>query len=99
MANGLSPGRVWLARAIALAADTLQIVLFPLFIGGAPEGADAVLDGVVALVLTLLCGFHVAFLPTLVAEALPGVDVFPSWTLATLYVTRSSGPKRALSKG
>jgi ABC-type sulfate transport system permease subunit len=95
MSNTLSPRRIRLARAIALAADTIQIVLLPAFVGGAVEGPDAVLEVVVALLLMMLCGFHVAFLPTLVAEALPVVDVFPSWTLATLFVTR----RAALQKG
>jgi hypothetical protein len=90
MSKPLSPGRIWLARAVALAADALQIGLLPLFIGGATEGADAVLDALVAVLLTLICGFHFAFLPTLVAEALPGIDIFPSWTLATLFVTRQA---------
>ena len=101
MSKPLSPGRIWLARAIALGADALQIVLFPMFMGGAAEGADAVLDGVVAVLLTLICGFHVAFLPTLVAEALPGIDIFPTWTLATLFVTRKAGtlPADAARRG
>lgn len=99
MAKGLSPTRVWLARTIALGADALQIALFPLFIGGALEGADAVLDGIVAVLLTLLCGFHLAFLPTLVAEAVPGIDIFPTWTLATLYVTRKAATNRLPAPG
>jgi len=90
MAKPLTPERVVLARAVAIAADALQIWLFPLFAGGVAEGADAALELVVALILCGLCGFHPAFLPTFVAEALPAVDLFPSWTLATLYVTRRS---------
>jgi hypothetical protein len=90
MAKPLSPERVVLARAVAVSADALQIWLFPLFAGGVAEGADAALEVVVALLLTWICGFHPAFLPTFVGEALPIVDLFPSWTLATLYVTRKS---------
>lgn len=90
MTKALTRDRILLARGIALAADALQIVLFPMFIGGAPEGVDAVLDVAVAALLCWLCGFHAAFLPTLIGEALPGVDLFPSWTLATLFVTRQS---------
>jgi hypothetical protein len=82
--------QIWTARGIALAADALQMLLFPLFAGGVPEGADAVLDVAVAALLCWLCGFHAAFLPTLLAEALPTVDLFPSWTLAVLFVTRKS---------
>ena len=42
-------------------------------------------------------GWHWAFLPTIVAEALPGADLFPSWTAALLFVShdrsRSSEPE------
>ena len=44
-----------------------------------------------AVALRLL-GWHWAFLPTLVAEFTPGLDLFPTWTAAVLYVTlQSSG--------
>jgi hypothetical protein len=87
----LTQKQIWAARGIALAADALQIALFPLFAGGMPAGADAVLDLGVAAILCWLCGFHVAFLPTFIGEALPTVDLFPSWTLAVLFVTRKQG--------
>ena len=81
--------QIWAARGVALAADALQMILFPLFAGGVPEGADAALDVAVGAVLCWLCGFHLAFLPTFIGEALPTVDLFPTWTLAVLFVTRS----------
>lgn len=90
MAKRLTPSRVVLARTVAFAADALQIWLFPLFAGGVAEGADAVLEVVVGVILCAICGLHPAFLPTFIGEALPVVDLFPSWTLATLYVTRKS---------
>ena len=80
--------QVWLARGVAMTADALQLALFPLFVGGAAEGVDVVVDLVTGAALTWLCGFHVAFLPTLLAEAAPMLDLFPSWTAAALYVTR-----------
>jgi hypothetical protein len=88
MAKALTRERIWIARGIALAADAAQLVLFPLFVGGAPEGVDAALDVAVGGLLCWLCGFHAAFLPTFIGEALPTVDLFPTWTLATLFVTR-----------
>jgi hypothetical protein len=90
MTKALTPKRIWLARGIALAADALQLGLFPLFVGGVPEGADLALEAVTGVLLCALCGFSPAFLPTIIAEALPMVDMFPSWTLATLFVTRNS---------
>jgi hypothetical protein len=90
MTKALTPKRIWLARGVALAADAVQLGLFPLFVGGVPEGADLALEAVTGVLLCALCGFHAAFLPTVIAEALPLVDMFPSWTLATLFVTRNS---------
>ena len=90
MRKTMTPKQIWAARGIALAADALQMVLFPLFAGGVPEGADAVLDVAAGAALVWLCGFHAAFLPTFIAESLPTVDLFPSWTLAVLFVTRKS---------
>jgi hypothetical protein len=33
-------------------------------------------------------GWHWAFLPTLAAELIPGLDLFPTWTAAVFFVTR-----------
>ncbi len=77
-----------LAWAIAIIADALQILALPLFAGGGLSPADDVLDLVVAVVLIRLLGWHWAFLPTLLAEAVPGMDLFPTWTTAAFFVTR-----------
>lgn len=77
-----------LAWAIALAADALQIALFPLFAEGGASPADSALDIVVGLLLVKLLGWHWAFLPTLGAELIPGLDLFPTWTAAVYFVTR-----------
>jgi hypothetical protein len=90
MSKPMTAKEIWAARGIALAADALQVVLFPLFAGGVPEVADAALDVAVGVALVWLCGFHAAFLPTFVAESLPTVDLFPSWTLAVFFVTRKN---------
>src|SRR5215471_7517416 len=88
MKKNLTPKQVWAARGIALAADALQVVFLPLFFGGATEGVDVALDVVTAALLVWLCGFHPAFLPTFIVEVLPTADLFPTWTVATLFVTR-----------
>lgn len=77
------------AWAIALAADALQIAVLPMFAEGAMSPADTVLDLVVCFLLTRVLGWHWAFLPTLAAELVPGLDLFPTWTAAVYYVTRS----------
>lgn len=77
-----------LAWAVAIGADALQIVAFPLFAEGALSPADSVLDLFVAFALIRLLGWHWAFLPSLVAELIPGADLFPTWTAAVWFVTR-----------
>jgi hypothetical protein len=80
------------AWAIALAADALQIAVFPMFAEGGMSPADTALDVVVAALLIKLLGWHWAFLPTLGAELVPGLDLFPTWTAAVYFVTRSEHP-------
>jgi mannose/fructose/N-acetylgalactosamine-specific phosphotransferase system component IIC len=77
-----------LAWLVAIGADALQLAVMPLFAEGALSPADAVLDAVVAVALVRLLGWHWAFLPTLMIEALPGADLFPTWTAAVFFVTR-----------
>ena len=73
---------------LAIMADALQIVVFPLFAEGALSPADDVLDLAVAAVLVHLLGWHWEFLPTFFAELVPGVDLVPFWTLAVANVYR-----------
>jgi len=81
------------ARAIAVLVDAVQIVVFPAFFPGIVSPFDNALDVLTGIVMTFLLGFHVAFLPTFIAEMVPFVDLFPSWTLAVLFVTRKKLPK------
>jgi hypothetical protein len=84
------------ACLVAIAADGLQILVLPLFIEGALSPADALIDLGAAVILSRVLGWHWAFLPTLLAELFPGLDLFPTWTAAVLYVgwqrLRSQGP-------
>src|SRR5713101_5824579 len=85
----LSPrSRFRAAMILAMAADALQIFVFPLFAEGALSPADDVLDLAVAAVLVHLLGWHWEFLPTFFAELVPGVDLVPFWTLAVDNVYR-----------
>jgi len=85
----ISPGsRFRAAMVLAMMADALQIVVFPLFAEGALSPADDVLDLVVAAVLVQLLGWRWEFLPSFFAELVPGVDVVPFWTLAVANVYR-----------
>ena len=76
-----------LAWLVAIAADAIQIVGLPFFVEGVLSPVDTLLDIVVAVILTRLLGWHWAFLPGLVAESIPGLDLFPTWTAAVFYVT------------
>jgi hypothetical protein len=76
------------ALLLAIVADAVQIVLFPLFAEGALSPLDDVLDLVVAGALFRLTGWHWEFLPSFLAELVPGVNLVPFWTLAVLNVYR-----------
>jgi hypothetical protein len=86
--ESLTPGKLTLAWTVAIAADATQLALIPLFGEGALSPLDTVLDIVVGILLVRLLGWHWAFLPTLAAELIPGVDLFPTWTVAVWFVSR-----------
>jgi hypothetical protein len=87
--TALSPrSRFRTAMILAIAADALQMFVFPLFAEGALSPADDVLDLAVAAVLVRLVGWHWEFLPAFAIELVPGVDLVPFWTLAVANVYR-----------
>jgi hypothetical protein len=77
-----------LAWAVAIAADALQIVAMPFFAAGGISPADSIVDFATAFLLVRLIGWHWAFLPSLMAELVPGLDLFPTWTAAVFFVMR-----------
>jgi hypothetical protein len=84
--------RIKIAIAVAVCADLIQIGLFPLVSEGIFSPLDDVLDVAVCIVLTLLVGWHFAFLPSFVVKVLPIADLVPTWTIATLIATRQKVP-------
>jgi len=87
----ISPGPNFLAAMLlALAADALQLVVFPMFVEGALSPADDVLDLGVGAVMVHLLGWHWEFLPSFLAKLVPGVDLVPFWTLAVANVYRKA---------
>lgn len=78
------------AMVLAIAADALQIVIFPMFAEGAISPLDDILDLIVMAALTGLIGWHWEFLPSFIAELVPGLDLVPFWTLAVANVYRKS---------
>jgi hypothetical protein len=75
---------------LAIIADALQIIAFPLFVEGALSPADDILDFGVAAALVRLLGWHWEFLPSFLVKLLPGVDLVPLWTMAVANVYRKS---------
>lgn len=72
--------RIWLALAVAAVSDVLAFfaeLILPL---------QWALDLVTALLLFLILGRRWAILPGLVAEAIPGMGVFPAWILVVLSI-------------
>src|ERR1700680_3344044 len=76
------------ALILAIVADAVQIVVFPLFVEGALSPLDDILDFVVAVVLYRLLGWHWELLPSSIAKLAPGVDLVPFWTLAVANIYR-----------
>ena len=83
-----SRGRIRLARTLAIAADALQVLVFPFFFEGALSPLADILDVAMAALMVGLLGWHWAFLPTFAAEVVPVLDLFPTWSTAVFFVTR-----------
>jgi len=87
----ISPGpRFRTAMVLAIIADALQLVVFPVFVEGAISPADDILDLGIAAAMINLLGWHWEFLPSFLAKLVPGVDLVPFWTLAVANVYRKS---------
>jgi hypothetical protein len=82
--------RIRVAMALAIAADVLQLAVFPLFVEGAESPADDVLDFGIGAILVYLMGWHWEFLPSFLGKLVPGVDLVPLWSLAVANVYRKS---------
>lgn len=82
------------AMALAIVADVLQLVIFPLFVEGALSPAEDLLDLGVAAAMVRLLGWHWEFLPSFFAKLVPGMDLVPFWTMAVASVWRKA--KRAV---
>jgi hypothetical protein len=91
--------RLRTAMAVAILADLLQMIVFPLFVEGAASPADDLVDLCVGGMLTLLLGWHWEFLPSFLAKLVPGVDLVPLWTLAVANVYRKAKLTPATADG
>ncbi len=75
---------------LAVIADVLQIIVFPLFVEGAVSPADDILDLGIGALLVQLLGWHWEFLPSFLGKLVPGIDLVPFWTIAVANVYRKS---------
>jgi hypothetical protein len=82
------------ALAVALAADTLQLVLWPAFSEGAASPFDDALDVAVAGALWLILGWSPRLALAFTLELVPGAALFPTWTavVVTVPVTGPAEP-------
>ena len=80
---------------VAVAADAVQLALIPFFGPGLASPINDALDVAVTILLSMLLGWHWAFLPAFAVELVPMVDLVPSWTLACWIATRGSKGKPA----
>ena len=67
---------MFLALAVAVVADALQVLLLPL----AWTFVESAVDVVAMVLTTWILGFHLLLLPTFVIELVPIVDLIPTWT-------------------
>jgi hypothetical protein len=89
----ISPGsRFRAAMVLAMVADALQLIVFPVFVEGALSPADDVLDFGIAATMISLLGWHWEFLPSFLGKLVPGVDLVPFWTIAVVNVYRKTKP-------
>lgn len=75
---------------LAIVADVLEMIVFPLFVEGFDSPVADLLDLGIGAVLTWLLGWHWEFAPSFLAKLMPGVDLVPLWTLAVANVYRKS---------
>ena len=84
--------RLRTAIFVAIIADVLEMLVFPLFVEGFESPVADLVDLCIGGILTWLLGWHWEFAPSFVAKLVPGVDLVPLWTLAVANVWRKSKP-------
>jgi hypothetical protein len=78
--TGVSRRRKRVALAVAALSDVVQMALFPVFAEGATSPFDVALDAATAVAILAIVGFRWRLAIALLAELVPGVDLFPTWT-------------------
>ena len=87
MAQPLSSRQIKIVRAIAAFVDLLQFAIFPLMFEGLLSPVNTAVDVAMAVVFTLMIGWHWALLPAFISELIPFWDLVPTWTAAVFLAT------------
>ncbi len=82
--GAIRPVRKRIALGVAVASDLVQWAFFPVMSEGAASPFEVALDALTALVILLIVGFQWRLLIALVAELVPGLDMFPTWAAVVL---------------
>jgi hypothetical protein len=93
--RAVSKRRRALALSVAIFADLVQLVLWPMFAGGAASPFDDVLDVSVAAMLWLTLGFSPRLAAAFMLELMPGADLFPTWTAVVYSIPTEEEPPPA----
>ena len=84
MTAKFTPDRAKIAYAIAILADVIQLPVNAATLSGVlaipAESVDIAIDFIVMFLLSTVLGFHWMFIPSFFVEAIPGVDLLPTWT-------------------
>lgn len=88
MRSEVSPLRLKIAWVVAVGTDALQVFFFPAVVAGVFSPPEVILDFVAMALLWALVGWHWAFLPSIVVELIPGLDLVPTWTIALAIASR-----------
>ena len=89
MRDNVSRPALAAAFIVAICADALEWGLLPFFSEGFASPVEDILDIVTCIILTMLLGWHLAFLPSFAVKLIPVADFAPTWTLAVLIASRS----------
>jgi hypothetical protein len=77
------------AFVIAACADFIEIVCAAIFSEGIASPFNDVMDVIVCFILTVMLGWHIAFIPSFLIKLIPVGDLAPTWTIAVLIATRA----------
>jgi hypothetical protein len=76
------------AFIVAICADAIEIGFGFFFAEGFASPVNDVMDVIVCIVLTVMLGWHIAFVPSFLVKLIPMGDFAPTWTIAVIIATR-----------